>query len=113
MADEKDAKLDGFKIGDSHRPGMSAPAKRAGQADESVSQSVGFGRIEELLEKEDPVEVGQSLNRLLKELEAFGESASTNRDKAAAKKATAAVERAVDLMDYLFQTKAEMQSNPS
>ena len=35
----------------------------------------------------------------------------TNKEKLAASRAMAAVERAVDLIDYLFQTKAALQQD--
>ncbi|MEZ4270656.1 MAG: hypothetical protein R3C68_04250 [Myxococcota bacterium] len=73
---------------------------------------MGFTRIETILEESDPVEVGENLNLLLKSLEKYQDEAGTNKDKAAARKAIGAVERTIDLMDYLFQTKAAMQAAP-
>jgi hypothetical protein len=110
-----DKKVDPFKIGDSHRPGMSKPvqttaAKRA-ENQEPQAFSLGFARIETMLEREDPDQVGEGLSNILKDLKALGEKAKANKDKLAVKKATAAVERAVDLMDYLFQTKAVLEDN--
>jgi len=111
MADEK---LESFKIGDSHRPGMSAPASKGGKpADEAITSSLGFARIEELLEKEPPEQVGQSLNEIMSKLEELRDSADSNKVKAGATKALAAVERTVDLMDYLYQTKQQLEDNQS
>jgi len=112
MADDK---LKSFKIGDSHRPGMSAPAKKAGAQtdDKPESISLGFTRIETLLEKEDPVLVGEGLNALMQKLEPMAKSGATNRERAGAKAGMAAIERAVDLIDYLFQTKAAMEADQS
>ena len=107
-----DDKLKSFKIGDSHRPGMSAPTKRTGDApQEEAGISLGFTRIETLLEKEDPVLVGEGLNKLMKELEQLEAGGGSNKERAAAKAGMAAVERAVDLIDYLFQTKAAMEAD--
>ena len=106
-------KMESFKIGDTQKVGVAAPVKKgsAKPSAEPQAYSLGFNRIENLLEKEDPVAVGASLNTLLVKLEEFHTKSSTNKDKAAAKKAIIAVERAVDLIDYLFQTKAALETN--
>ncbi len=112
-----DKKIESFKVGDTHRDGMSKPA--AGTAEmrtdkeKAESFSLGFARIEAMLEKDDPVQVGESLNQILKDLEALGEKAESNKDKLAVKRATAAVEKAADLMDYLYQTKTAMEESLS
>jgi hypothetical protein len=110
-----DKKLESFKIGDTHRPGMTPPvdpvASKRTPAQQQETYSLGFARIETMLEKEDPATVSAELNVILQELQALQDQASSNREKLAAKKAMAAIERAVDLMDYLFQTKAAMESN--
>lgn len=107
-------KPQGFKIGDLGRPGMTAPKApvnpRKKDDLQPESYSLGFARIEGILEREDPVTVGASLNKLLQDLEAWQQSRSSNKDKLAAKKAMAAVERAVDLMDYLYQTKEALEA---
>jgi hypothetical protein len=107
-----DKKLESFKIGDTQKAGVSRPG-RAAQTDdraESEAHSLGFRRIETILEEDDTGAVSEGLNALLQKLEEFQSAATTNRDKAAAKKAIVAVERTADLLDYLFQTKASMQS---
>lgn len=112
-----DKKLESFKVGDTHRAGMSKPPQnpRAKKGQEQNS-SVGFGRIEAILEKEDPVEVSKSLDAILQGLATLEEGSPSNKEKLAVRKARVAVERAADLMDYLFQTKAaleaEMQQKP-
>lgn len=109
----KDENLQSFKIGDTRSPGIGQPkvAKRSRQQEqESEEASVGFNRIERILEDEDPVRVSETLGALHQKLEAHLEQAQSNRDKAQAKKALIAVERTADLMDYLFQTKAAMES---
>lgn len=105
-----DKKLESFKIGSTQQRGVASPGKKDKPKKEEGGYSLGFSRIESLLEKEDPAVVGQGLSSLLSTLETLHEKSSTNKDKAAAKKAISAVEKAVDLMDYLFQTKASMES---
>ncbi len=106
-----DEKLESFKIGDTRQPGV----KKAGKSDdakrqaESEAASLGFRRIETILEDDDAVSVSENLNNLLQNLETFEKQAQNNRDRAAAKKAIVAVERVADLLDYLFQTKSSLQ----
>jgi hypothetical protein len=66
-----------------------------------------------LLESETPDGVSTQLTSILGSLEQFGADATTPKDKSASKKAIAAVERAADLMDYLFQTKVSMEGEPA
>ena len=109
-----DKELKSFKIGDSHKAGISSPvsSKTKESTGTPESQSVGFARIEKILEDETPETIGQKLSTLIKDLETFGSEATTNKDKLASQKAIGAVEKVADLMDYLFQTKDSMQSNP-
>ena len=104
-----DKKLETFKIGDASPPGVKRPAAPSPGVTQEESPSLGFARLENLLEEADPVAVGKSLNKLHQDLERLAKEATTNRAKTAAQKAIAAVERAVDLMDYLFQTKASIE----
>lgn len=106
-----DKKLESFKIGDTQKPGV-AKAKKGSekQPDAPQTQTVGFARIEKILENDDTAAMGENLSKLIHSLEEFEGKATTNKDKAAAKKAIVAVERTADLLDYLFQTKAQMQS---
>jgi uncharacterized Zn finger protein (UPF0148 family) len=108
-------KLETFKIGDTKKPGIAKPAKapsaESNQKAQSESHTLGFRRIETLLEQDEAVDVSEKINKLLQSLEEFAQKAKTNKDKAAAKKAIIAVERTADLLDYLFQTKAQMQQH--
>lgn len=106
-----DKKIESFKIGDTQKAGVSAPKKGGASAQQGEAEafSLGFTRIEKILEDEDAVAVSDNLNKLLQSLEDFQRDAKTNKDKTAAKKAIIAVERAADLLDYLFQTKSSMQ----
>lgn len=111
MADEE---LKSFKIGDMQSEPRSAPVNpKQATAESPESQSVGFARIEKLLEAETPDTVSTQLTSILGNLEQFDADATTPKDKSSSKKAIAAVERAADLMDYLFQTKAAMNVNPA
>jgi hypothetical protein len=106
-----DKKLEPFKIGDTQKPGVARPKKGSDKpAETPQSQSVGFARIEKILENDDAGTMGENLSKLIHSLEEFEKKATTNKDKASAKKAIVAVERTADLLDYLFQTKASMQS---
>lgn len=112
----KNDDLQTFKIGDTQSPGIekARPALRSRQQDQqSEAASVGFNRIERILEDEDPVRVSNALGELHQKLEERLESVQTQREKAGAKRALVAVERAADLMDYLFQTKASMEHDDS
>jgi len=109
-----DKDLKSFKIGDSQRAGISSPVSSKDGAEEPSpeSQSVGFARIEKILEDETPETIGEKLQTLISSIETFGNDATTNKDKLAAEKAVGAVEKVVDLMDYLFQTKDSIPVNP-
>ncbi len=110
-----DKKLESFKIGATQKPGIT---KGKGQAPEKSNQakseesSLGFRRIETILEGDEAANVAENLNKLLSALEEKAQKSSNNRDKANAQKAMVAVERTVDLLDYLFQTKAQMTQTP-
>ncbi len=107
-----DKKLETFKIGDTQRPGV-LKAKKGAEAPAPApeSKSVGFARIEKILEHDDAATLSENLGKLINSIEEFESKATTNKDKAAAKKAIVAVERTADLLDYLFQTKASMQTS--
>ena len=104
-------KLESFKIGASQKAGIAkAKGKSPEKSDKTKSEepSLGFRRIETILETDEAAKVSESLNKLLSSLEEKAQKSGNNREKASAQKAMVAVERTVDLMDYLFQTKAQM-----
>ena len=107
-----DKDLESFKIGDNHQAGITSPvsAKGAQQAGDE-HPSIGFQRIEKILENETPDSIGAKLSHLITELESFETRAETNKDKLAAKKAVGAIERVADLMSYLFETKSHLETN--
>ena len=108
-----DKDLESFKIGDSHQAGISNPvgAGPGASSGDDDAPSVGFERIETVLENETPETIGEKLSTMISDLEKFEGEASAQKDKLAAQKAIAAIARVADLMDYLFQTKSDLQAN--
>jgi len=93
--------LKGFKISDQVKAPVEKP--RAKKAEAGPPPSVGFPRIEAVVESGD---LGGLEGRLqqLKEMQKVG----GNKEKLAAKKAAAAYERAQALLRYLLETKARL-----
>lgn len=103
--------LKSFKAGEKQRPGVEQPkaAKRTREQEQLHQEaSLGFDRIERILEDEDPSEVISSLQALHESLAEVSDHATTPREKSEAGKALAAVERTSDLLNYLFEVKAAM-----
>lgn len=100
--------LKSFKIGDKVKKPVEPP--KAGAKTEAPPQaaSVGFPRIEAVVEQDQPDLSGLQARRA--ELEAQAGSAKANKDKAAAKKAALAYQRTEELITYLLETKAKMTS---
>ena len=101
--------LKGFKISDQvKQPVDRARGKKADAAATTPPPSVGFPRIEAVVESG---ELGGFASRLdaLKELAKSG----SNKEKLAAKKAAGAYERAQLLLNYLLETKARLATSPS
>lgn len=95
--------LKSFKISDQTKQPVDRPrAKAAGKAD-AAPPSVGFPRIEAVVESGDLGGLGDRL-AVLQEMARNG----SNKDKLAAKKAAAAYERASALLGYLLETKARL-----
>ena len=104
-------KLESFKVGDAFKNPVGVQQKKrkdepAPEAAESTS--LGFARIERILEQEDPEKVGAALDRMQEQLTNFHDAAGTNKDKSAATKALAAVKHAAELLGLLFETKANL-----
>lgn len=100
-------KLESFKAGQVQ--GKKPLPRRETKTDEPQSYSVGFARIESLLDKEDPAAVGATLSAIHKNLADLEDAAKSNRDKLQAQKARAGVELAIDMVEYLFHTKASLE----
>ncbi len=96
--------LKSFKISDQTKQPVDRPrSKAAAKADAAPPPSVGFPRIEAVVESGD---LGGLSDRMaaLQEMARSG----SNKDKLAAKKAAAAYERAAALLGYLLETKARL-----
>ena len=109
MADDE---LKSFKISETQRPTVarSSGGSESSSDDGVEMQSLGFARIEKLLEDEDAASVEEKLTSIMGDLDAFESNASSNKDKFAVKKSRTAVEKVADLMSFLFQTKTDLQS---
>ncbi|MCC7072798.1 MAG: hypothetical protein IT383_15835 [Deltaproteobacteria bacterium] len=99
--------LKSFKVGDKVKKPVEPPRPSAkAEAPPAQASSVGFPRIEGLVEADQPDLAGLEARHA--ELLAMAESAKGNKDKAAAKKAALAYQRARELIAYLLETKAKM-----
>lgn len=105
----KDENLPSFKIADTRKPMVQRRGTQA-KATEEEQRSLGFARIERILENEDHQSINAKLTDMLDGLASFEQGATATRDKAAVKKAVVAIERCADLMEYLFQTKADLEA---
>ncbi|MBJ80563.1 MAG: hypothetical protein CMH60_04525 [Myxococcales bacterium] len=108
-----DDELKSFKISDTQRPTVGRATGGAGAegGDAGIeTQSLGFARIEKLLEDEDAASLEDKLTGIMGSLDEFEGQASSNKDKLAVKKGRIAVEKVADLMSFLFQTKADLES---
>ncbi len=94
--------LKSFKISEQTKQPVDRPRSKASKAD-APPPSVGFPRIESVVESGDLGGLGERL-ATLQELARSG----SNKDKLAAKKAAAAYERAAPLLGYLLETKARL-----
>lgn len=95
--------LKSFKISGKVAQRIDRPApKKGGKAE---PQSVGFPRIEALVEAESP-----DLSGLSERHRALSEKAKTGgvKEKGLAKKAAIAYERTLDLLEHLLETKAAL-----
>jgi len=108
-----DKKLEAFKIRDTQKPMVVKPGASRSEDNESEpapqNTSLGFERLEGILDANDAISVSTRLTEVIKTLEDLSNRVSTNKDKLAAKKAIVAIERTVDLLEYLFKTKSELE----
>lgn len=106
MADE----LKSFKVSQAQKQ-KAAPARpKVEQVEESPQKTLGFARIEKLLETETRQSIQDKMTDLRQTLSAFADQAGANKDKASAKQAIQAVDLCRDLVNYLFDTKAELEA---
>ncbi len=106
-----DSKLEPFKIGDTRKPTVTNTTQKATKEEAPQAYSLGFKRIEGILETEELATVNANLDAIRQKLEELQKQGANNKEKAAAKKAIIALERTADLMEYLFQTKQALQAS--
>jgi len=103
-----DPKLKAFKISDQVKKQVDRPkSPRVEETAPETSQSVGFPRIEALVESAEPDVKGLEERQALLEEKAKGKG--SQREKAAAQKAAKAYAKVRTLIAYLLETKQKMQ----
>ncbi|MBI1944818.1 MAG: hypothetical protein HYS27_03935 [Deltaproteobacteria bacterium] len=102
--------LKSFKVGDKVKKTVEPPRPGAKAEPAPQAASVGFPRIEAVVEQDQPDLTGLQARRA--ELSTLATGAKANKDKAAAKKAALAYQRAEELIAYLLETKAKMTAGP-
>lgn len=107
----KDEDLKEFKISDMSRAPAASTAPTPAPEAAPPGNSLGFARIEAVLDHANPQEIGDGFNALLGALETHHGAVKTEREKSAAKKSALAIERTVDLLDYLYRTKDALMQN--
>ena len=100
--------LKSFKISEQTKQPVDRARNKNAKEEAAPPPSVGFPRIEALVETGDLGGLDQRL-AVLQEMSRSG----SNKDKLAAKKAAAAYERAQALLGYLLDTKARLASGQS
>jgi hypothetical protein len=105
-------KIDSFKVADKHpprvKPSQAQSTAGATPTPSDETQTLGFARIEELLDTAQPGDMQRSLVGLIDDLDAYMAETRSQKDRAQGKKAKMAVERTIDLLTYLFSTKEAM-----
>lgn len=108
-----DNSLKSFKIAETKKPTVKSSATKTPKPEEEAKPengTLGFARIEALLDQESPEHVQANLTALLDSLTNLETTARTPKAKAGVKRAKLAVERTQDLLTYLFKTKEAMQA---
>lgn len=104
-----DSKLETFKVSERHKPRVKGgKAAKAEAPAPQAEPTLGFARIEAVLDHEDPKQVQKSLAKLSHALDEVAGRAKGPKDRAEAKRARVAVERTTELLTYLFETKDQM-----
>ena len=103
--------LKSFKIGDS-QPKRLTPTRKDAEAArkeaEAEAASVGFRRIEELLDDHDEDTVRAKLDGLESACSERLEAAKSHKDKAAAQKAQKAIVQVRGLIEHLFDIRRQI-----
>lgn len=103
MSDEK---LAAFRAGDRQKKRVGAAAKPSAQ--EEAHATMGFARIEHILDEVGADAAAARLRGLVDALTAREEGAKSARERGACRRARGAMERTMDLLDHLFATKQAM-----
>lgn len=104
--------LETFKIAEKHKPRITKSVTADTghvQTAEAEKETLGFARIEAILDEDHPSEVSRQLTLRLDALSEYEGEAKNTKDRAAARKARIGIERTADLLGYLFHTKATLQ----
>jgi len=104
-------KLETFKVAEKHAPRVkpsAGAAKTAAEGPQAPKETLGFARIEEVLDASMPGDVQRSLVQLTDSLDTYMSDNRGQKERAQAKRAKIAVERTIDLLAYLFATKEAM-----
>lgn len=107
-----DKKMESFKIGDAQKPAVSVTQKDRDAVKQAQAEatSLGFRRIESLLEEQDRDSVIETLGGLKQRLQELHDGSGTHKEKATAKRAATAVDKTMALMAYLYDVKANLES---
>ncbi len=105
----KDKNLGTFRVAEMRRPEVRAGGRATEKEAAQASPSVGFPAVEHWLETGTIDSLAEALRPTYEQLEHLAEKGDM-KNKAAAKKAMGAYERTADLFEYLFSTKAALQS---
>ncbi len=108
--------LQTFKASDLQKPikkggtekKAASPAQHDAKSKKEESSSVGFESIEQTLDTMSHDAIKAQLAELIDQIEALGDQASNNRGKSEADKAIIAVERTMELLAYLYQTRDDI-----
>ncbi len=105
--------MESFKIGDARRPQISGSAVKKGGKDreQAANKSLGFERIEKLLEAEDTDAQIKALEDSMDALKKLMAEAVSSREKSAAEKALKAYENTMELVKFLLKTKEQMMAS--
>ncbi|MBN1960458.1 MAG: hypothetical protein JW841_05890 [Deltaproteobacteria bacterium] len=104
----EEKKLESFKISDTRKPSVRSPKKAEQVELPTESPTLGFKRIEGMLEREDSESVKANLEELKNNLNELAINATSHKEKANAKKAIMAVDRTTALVNFLYETRESL-----
>jgi hypothetical protein len=98
--------LKSFKIGDQVKQPVERPRPGQKKEPEGPPPSVGFPRIEAVVEQDQADLSGLESRQAA--LEEMAKTGGSNKEKAGAKKAAAAYQKTRELLSYLLETKEKL-----